>query len=373
MQTKRTLKWGAGLAGGAVVLFAAPLALSLLFPRIETSLLFGADAGPLDLAVKESFAPREADEKTSAIVAAAEAFLNSLSAGHRETATFALSDNVQRANWSNFPEGMVPRSGLMMRELSDEQRSLLDALMAEFMSERGMLNLEYQLIAEDTFPTGTEMLYGTGYYYVAFLGEPSTSQPWMFMFGGHHLAINVTVYGPDLTFSPMLTGGQPLHIRYDGGDLFVTEEETAAAQALLDSLTDEQEAIAVRSEEAIDLLLGPGEYGTIVAPEGIKGSDLTDEQKQLLVELIDTRLGFINDDDNAATMAAVLAELDDTYFGWWGPRGRLGFAYFRVTGPSLVLEYAPQDDVGATVTDHAHSMYRDPENDYGEAWIAEGN
>ena len=45
----------------------------------------------------------------------------------------------------------------------------------------------------------------------------------------------------------------------------------------------------------------------------------------------------------------------------------LGAAYFRVTGPSLVLEYAPQDDEG--VVDHAHGMYRELDNDYGSAWI----
>jgi hypothetical protein len=80
-------------------------------------------------------------------------------------------------------------------------------------------------------------------------------------------------------------------------------------------------------------------------------------------------LGFINADDFAAKMTVVRGELDDTYFGWWGPEGTLGAAYFRVTGPSVVLEYAPQDQDGDN-TDHAHNMYRDPQNDYGAAWIA---
>ena len=127
----------------------------------------------------------------------------------------------------------------------------------------------------------------------------------------------------------------------------------------------------MRGEEAIDLLLGPGEYGTAVTSEGIKGCDLTNDQRLLLLELIKTRLGFINDDDYAATMATVLAELDDTYFGWWGPQDRLGFAYFRVTGPSLVLEYAPQDDDDASLITHVHSMYRNPKNDYGVTWLSD--
>ena len=35
-------------------------------------------------------------------------------------------------------------------------------------------------------------------------------------------------------------------------------------------------------------------------------------------------------------------------------------AYFRVQGPTLIIEYAPQNSV-----DHIHTIYRDPTNDYG--------
>ena len=338
-------------------------------PRFLTRVFFGVNTGPVELPLSDSYDPREADERTLAIVAAANAFITSLDAEQQQAAKYAFSDNAQRANWSNFPEGMIPRGGLKLHRLSNEQRALLDELLAEFLSDKGVRNLEYQLAAEDVIPPSSMLKYGSQFFYVAFLGEPSNSAPWMFQFGGHHLAINVTVYGQDVTFSPMLTGGQPLHIRFDGRDVFITEEETAAAQAFMDSLTADQEAIAVRGDEPIDLLLGPGEYGTILAPEGIKGSDLTSAQKQLLLEVIRARLGLMNDDDHAAVMTTILADIDDTHFGWWGPQGRLGFAYFRVTGPSLVLEYAPQDDAGAAVTDHAHSMYRDPGNDYGSAWV----
>ncbi|MYG27137.1 MAG: DUF3500 domain-containing protein [Boseongicola sp. SB0677_bin_26] len=90
----------------------------------------------------------------------------------------------------------------------------------------------------------------------------------------------------------------------------------------------------------------------------------------MLVALIRTRLGFINDDDRAARMETVRAELDDTYFGWWGPQDAPGFAYFRISAPSTVIEYAPQDTLAeAREQGHAHSIYRDLKNDYGMAWI----
>ena len=165
----------------------------------------------------------------------------------------------------------------------------------------------------------------------------------------------------------MLTGGQPLHVSHEGEEIFITHKEAAAAQSFMDSLTEDQRRLAIRGDRAIDLLLGPGQHGRVVEREGIKGSDLTDAQKELLLDVITARLGFMNDDDHAAKMETVAAEIDDTYFGWWGPQGVPGAAYFRVTGPSLVLEYSPQN--GEDPVDHVHSVYRDPGNDYGSAWI----
>jgi hypothetical protein len=141
----------------------------------------------------------------------------------------------------------------------------------------------------------------------------------MFQFGGHHLAINVTVFGPDLSFSPMLTGGEPLRINMNDETVFITAQETTAAAALIHSLSEAQKKEAVRSDKAINLLLGPGEFGSTLAPEGVKGSDLTDSQRALLMDVIKARLGFINADDFAAKMAVVGSQLDDTYFSWRGP------------------------------------------------------
>ncbi len=75
----------------------------------------------------------------------------------------------------------------------------------------------------------------------------------------------------------------------------------------------------------------------------------------------------MNSDDYADKMQTVVAEIEDTHFGWWGQQDALGAVYFRVTSPSLVLEYASQDGDGTA--DHAHSMYRELDNDYGSAWV----
>ena len=356
---------------GALIVVAAILAYLFLNPDVAARLLLGAAPSPVEMKLKQAYDVPAADEKTSAIVAAANRFLGSLDDNQRQAATYRFTDNAQRANWSNFPEGMVPRGGVKLGTLSEPQRASLDELLGELLSEDGVENVVHQLAAEDTLVAGDAsggvMQYGSQHYYAAFLGEPSTTAPWMFQFGGHHLAINATVFGPNVSFSPMLTGGQPLHVRIDGEDIVIAQRETVAAQAFMDSLTDEQREQAVRADSPIGLVLGPGKFGATVAPEGINGSELTATQRTLLLEVIAARLGFMNDDDYAEMFQTLVAEIEDTHFGWWGQHGIAGVSYFRVTSPSLVLEYAPQNGDGPV--DHAHSMFREVGNDYGSAWI----
>lgn len=355
---------------GGLAVVAATVFFLLLNPPLGARMFLGVDPAPVDLRLARSYRVPAADAKTKAAVAAATHFLGSLDVDQRQAATFAFDDNAKRSNWSNFPEGLVPRGGLRLGALSDSQRANLQKLLTELLSEDGVRNIDHQLAAEDTLISGDwlgVMRYGSEFYCVAFLGAPSTIEPWMFQFGGHHLAINVTVYGSDVSFSPMLTGGQPLRVNRDGEDIFITRKEVAAARAFMASLTEDQQKLAIRADRAIGLAFGPGQFGKVVDPEGIKGSSLTGVQQELLLGVINARLGFINDDDYAAKMETVTAEIHETYFGWWGPQDPLGAAYFRVTGPSLVLEYSPQN--GEDGAGHAHSIYRNPRNDYGSAWI----
>ena len=332
----------------------------------------GAASDEIDLTIRQSYDVPPSDPRAQSITESAQAFAATLSASQRESLIFPFTDNVQRANWSNLPEGVVQRRGIRLGELTPEQRTALNALLGEVLSEDGTRNVALQLAADDTLITNAQGRpnFGSDYYFVSFIGEPSTASPWMLQFGGHHLAINATFFGGEASYSPMLTGGQPLHLRFEGDDVFIPEQELTAARDFLDSLSDQQRGAAIRGNRAINLLLGPGRYGTVVAPEGISGASLMPNQRTMLLEVVSARLGFINSDDYESVMTTVEAELDRTYFAWWGPLEPLGAAYFRVTAPSLVLEYAPQSGFGGgDGTDHAHSMYRNPQNDYGLAWL----
>ena len=337
----------------------------------------GSDAEEVDIPIAESIKVKAPDAKAEAIVLAATTFLQTLTPEQRKAVVFPFTDNAQRARWSNFPAGMFERMGLVRGDLNPQQNAAFDVLLAEVLSENGVRNARLQMVADDALKGqgpagGLSPNFGSAYYYVSFLGQPSTDAPWTMQFGGHHLAINATFAGPEASFSPMLTGGQPMTVTFEGKKVYITQAEVEAARAFLLSLDAKQKAAAIRGTESIQLVLGPGEHGTTIAPEGIIGSSLSEAQKQLLLAVIHARVGHLNTRDSDAKMAEIKTKIDKTYFAWWGPEQPRGKAYYRVTGPSIVLEYSPQIMADDDPSEHAHNMYRDPTNDYGARWIRTG-
>jgi hypothetical protein len=71
--------------------------------------------------------------------------------------------------------------------------------------------------------------------------------------------------------------------------------------------------------------------------------------------------GIVTDAFAEPRMAEIRANLPQTYFAWSGPTTNGSAAYFRIQGPNVEIEYAP---IGGS-TDHIHTFYRDPTNDYG--------
>lgn len=102
-----------------------------------------------------------------------------------------------------------------------------------------------------------------------------------------------------------------------------------------------------------DLVLGPGKDGLTVLPEGIKASELSAAQRAILLDLIGKYVNVMHDDAAESKLEAIRTGLADTsnptYFSWRGPVTAGSAAYFRVQGPNLFIEFAPQS-MGATPT-----------------------
>ena len=190
----------------------------------------------------------------------------------------------------------------------------------------------------------------------------------MLQFGGHHLALNVTINGAQGILTPTLTGAQPALYTIAGRTVRPLGQESDKALALLNSLDEAQRKQAVLSFRMADLVLGPGQDGKVIQPEGLKGSVMTEAQRALMLDVISEWSGIVHESAAAARLAELKADLNETWFAWSGPTtgtaGQNITAYYRIQGPRLVIEYAPQT-LGGDPALHVHTMYRDPTNDYG--------
>lgn len=311
-----------------------------------------------------------AQTATSRIVGAANAFLSTLDEKQRKSVLFAIDDEQQRKRWSNLPVRMVPRAGLSMGELSGAQRSAALALVASALSRRGYQKVQEIMEGDEVLRTGdgNNPMFGKDLYYVSILGTPSEKKLWMLQFGGHHLGLNITIAGEQGVLTPSLTAAQPALYTLNGKTVRPLGQENDKAFALLAALDETQRKQAILNYRVADLVLGPGQDGKTIQPEGLKASAMNDQQRAMLLDLISEWAGIVHDDAAAARMAELKAGLGETWFAWSGPTtftpGRNGASYYRIQGPTLVIEYAPQR-MGGDPSMHIHTIYRDPTNDYG--------
>ena len=204
-------------------------------------------------------------------------------------------------------------------------------------------------------------MFGRDLYYLAIFGKPSETDPWMVQFGGHHLGVNVTVVGKHFVLTPTHTGAQPARFKRGDKEVRPLGPESDAAYKLVAALDDKQRAQAVLGAlPQGELLLGPGRDGKTIEPKGVKGSTLTVLQQDLLMDVIAPWVNMVEPEAARARLADIKSRVKDTYFAWSGPTEKGKAAYFRVQGPSVVIEYAPQGG-----TDHIHTVIRNPQDDYG--------
>lgn len=307
-----------------------------------------------------------APEQTAKIVSAAKVFLDTLENAQRGKVNFAFDDAAQRKRWSNLPVNMAERRGLRMGDLKPAQREAAMKLLAATLSKMGYEKV-VGIVESDEFlrkqsPAGAPP-FGRDEFFISFVGKPSATEPWMIQFGGHHLALNITIAGEHGVLTPSLIAVQPAKFTLDGKDYRPMGRETDKALELVKALSDEQSKQAILGAQMRDLVLGPGHDGETIQPEGLKASTLNNSQRQLLLEVIAEWSGIIHDAAASAKLAEIKANLGETWFAWNGPL-EAGKGYFRIQGPTVIIEYAPQR-LGGDVTMHIHSMYRDPSNDYG--------
>lgn len=349
---------------------------------------------------------------------AASAFLADLGVEQRAWVSFAFDRDNERRRWFYIP---TDHGGLPISELSPQHQMLLFKLLSSGLSGEGYATATLIMGAqpildrlEDWLAPGGEGLGGRervpSLYYVAIFGDPA-ARAWGWRFGGHHLSLNFTVVGDRVSFTPNFFGLDPAATPLIGGYEFrpLAGLEESARQ-LIESLDRRQRDAAVICDMApFDLVTGnrprvaPGarpphfhalgrvtppepELSQLIAmeqraseafgmhedhlaqlewartPKGLPSSALNPEQLAALHLVLEQYLGRMPEELAERERERIRPMEHELHFAWAGSTEANHAHYYRIEGPRLLVEY----DNFHRSANHIHSVWRDPEGDFGE-------
>jgi hypothetical protein len=302
------------------------------------------------------------------LAAATEAFIASLRPEQRQKAVFDFAD-AERINWHFVPR---PRRGLPLGEMSPDQQERARRILRTALSQRGYLQastiIELELVLREM---GQEPTFrDPELYYFSVFGTPGQA-PWGVRAEGHHLSLNFTVVGDSLVATaPAFMGANPAEVRVGSrAGLRALAAEEDLARELVSALDGNQRAVAVIANATLgDIVTGAAAQVEPLSPIGIRVTELNVEQRRLLVGLIDEYLGRMAE-PLAARRRAALEKTDfgEVAFAWAGSLERGQPHYYRIQGPSFLIEY----DNTQNSANHIHTVWRDFDGDFGRDLLRE--
>ena len=309
----------------------------------------------------------------SKLVALAEAFKATLTASQLTAVQLAYS-KADATKWSNLPQALSRnRVGLATSTFSATQlaafKTLLKAVTGSSDNE-GNAEMLGILAADDYLgANGGGADYGSGNYFIAFLGMPSATGLWEFQFGGHHGTLSNTYNGGKLSgATPAFRSTEPFPTFTQGGILYQPiVQELNTLSAMLQALTAAQQTTAKVSTSQNDLVLGPGRDGVFpTTKRGVKVGDLNATQKAAVLAAIKTYTDDLDDVSAAAILAKYTAELDNTFISFAGTTALTERGdYVLIDGPNVWIEFNMQGGIIIRNANHPHSVWRDRTGDYG--------
>jgi hypothetical protein len=324
-----------------------------------------------------------ASQRTASSMAkASAALLDSLTPEQRQKMAMPF-DSADRTRWNFIPTNMFPRQGLPLKDMTEPQRKLAHELLRTALSQRGytttttvMNDLEAILRDTEAAARAAKGLTTPGnvrdpeLYYFSVFGTPAKG-PWGWRVEGHHISLHFTIgNGGVIAASPTFWGSNPAEV-LEGPKkgLRALDKEQDAGRALVMALDDAQRKTAIYAEVAPNDILTTTKHPIDpLKPDGVLASAMTPKQQALLMQLVQVYTGQMSEDTAAERLAEIKkAGVDKISFAWAGPIEPGQRHYYRVQGPTFLIEFDNTQNNG----NHIHSVWRDFESDFGRDLLRE--
>ena len=304
-----------------------------------------------------------------AMQSATEAFLGSLDESQRQKSTFPFTGEA-RENFRYTPQ---VRNGLPFKDMNEAQRAAARKLLASALSEKGLLKANQVMTLEGVLAeleNNPERRDNEKYYFSIF-GTPGAKTGWGWKFEGHHISLNYTLDGSgQISVTPSFLGANPAEVlegSHKGLRMLKAEDELA--HGLLRSLLQSGKKDVIFSDKApAEILTGEKRKVTALEPVGIPAGEMSDIQKASLLELIAEFTDRHRKDLAEANMKKITAAgIDNIRFGWAGGTQPGDAWYFRIQGPTFIMEAANTQNQA----NHIHLTWRDFDGDFGHDILSE--
>ena len=313
------------------------------------------------------------------MVSAAKAWLASLNSNQITSAKYKL-DNPDYEIWHYVPDNSFAstrgyrRNGLTYNEMSPEQRSLADALLAASLSRAGfvsvktIMSLEEVLRVKENDNTGRR---DVNVYHVSVFGEPSMDGDWAWRFEGHHVSLHFLMQaGKLVSTAPEFLGANP-HLVEDGPRKGIrplgAREDTA--RKLMMSLGGALKQKALVAEKAYRDILTTADTRAELEnqPQGLSAAELSQAQYEMLLATADQYAVSLPAEQAERRMKRVReTPKDQLFFAWAGSIEPGGGDYYRIQSPEFLIEY---DNV-QNGNNHSHTVWREFKGDFGRDLLA---
>jgi hypothetical protein len=291
--------------------------------------------------------------------------LASLSAAQQRQAVYPFEAEARRA-WHYVPRR---RPGVTLGELQPTQHELVWALLRAGLSQQGVQKTQAVMATEAILG---ELSGSPGYrdpanYALVFFGNPASGQPWSWRFEGHHLSLTFTIVpGQGVAATPAFLGANPATAPASHAQAGFTAlgTETADGFRLLQGLSAAQKATAILQAQSFgDILSGPGRETSLQQRVGLALGAMTATQREQAMALVATYVRNVRPDVAQAELDKLTAAgIDTLHFAWAGSQTPQRPHYYRLHGPTLLIEY----DNTQNGANHVHSVWHNPSNDFGQ-------